>query len=340
MKTLDFSISNSQIADEIINVANSNAINLLHDVFYNKAGKLMEIWTGAGGTGTQLTLTTDYTVGDAYTDGDLPTSIAPDVAYTTLSIVNAGYHSTDLYVSYYPIGDIINASRWNTDIPVQALTATAAAYTITSVLNNVHLTFTRDGSARVITFPDATESDHTGQRIAIKVVGAGAGNVSLASVGGQTLGGQTATDWDFDGTGTVIFVSDGVNWELDCNGIWDRVFPGYGPGDQACYKSTDGRQELMFWDFLNGTGAASAVIGSTAIIPFIAVVGIYGSMIGVKTTSDPTDITDYTGLVGDAEINPSISSLSTMDAAIYRNAGVLTVGNRYMYSIKIEGTWV
>lgn len=109
MAKLNWSTSNSQITDEIINVASSTAINLIHDVFYNKTGKLVEIWTGAGGTGTQLTESTDYTIGGAIADGDLPASISPDVAYTTVAITNATYHSTNLYVSYYPLGDYVEA---------------------------------------------------------------------------------------------------------------------------------------------------------------------------------------------------------------------------------------
>ena len=113
MNVLDFSTSNSQITDEIINVANSNPINLKHDIFYNKTGKLVVIRTADGGGGTLLTITTDYTIGGVFPDGDLPASISPDVAYQTIAITNATYHNTNLYVSYYPIGDIINGTRFN-----------------------------------------------------------------------------------------------------------------------------------------------------------------------------------------------------------------------------------
>ena len=113
---LDFSTSNAQITDEIINVSDSNPVTLEHDVFYNKTGKLVEIYTASGGGGTQLTEGTDYDVGGTYPDGSLPSSISPDVAYTTISITNATYHDTQLYVSYYPIGDLFQASRWNEEV--------------------------------------------------------------------------------------------------------------------------------------------------------------------------------------------------------------------------------
>ncbi len=107
MARLDWSTSNSQITDEIINVSSSVAFGLYHDIFYSKAAAPVVISTGAGGTGTVLTKTTDYTIGGALTDADLPTSIDPDVAYTTVAITNGTYHSTKLYTSYYPLGDFV-----------------------------------------------------------------------------------------------------------------------------------------------------------------------------------------------------------------------------------------
>lgn len=109
MAKLNWSTTNTQITDEIINVSDSSAIGLLHDIFYNKTGKLVVISTGSGGGGTVLTETTDYTIGGALSDSKLPASITPDVAYTTVAITNATYHSTDLYVSYYPLGDFVEA---------------------------------------------------------------------------------------------------------------------------------------------------------------------------------------------------------------------------------------
>src|SRR6056297_2998945 len=121
MTILDFSTTNTQITDEVVNVSDSNPINLDHDTFYNKTGKLVEIYTASGEGGTQLTEGTDYDIGGAYSDGDLPESISPDVAYSNISITNATYHDTDLYVSYYPLGDILSASRINPLSPAGAI---------------------------------------------------------------------------------------------------------------------------------------------------------------------------------------------------------------------------
>lgn len=117
MDFLDFSTANSKVDDFIINVSDSNPVQLKHDIFYNKTGKKVVISTGVGGGGTVLTETTDWVSGGAFPDGNLPESISPDVGYTTISIVNSFYHSTVLYVSFYPIADVINVEKFNVAHP-------------------------------------------------------------------------------------------------------------------------------------------------------------------------------------------------------------------------------
>lgn len=120
MNILDFSTTHSEVVDEIINVSDSNPVHLAHDIFYHKSGKFVRIFTAASEGGTELTAGTDFDVGGVFPDGSLPQSISPDVAYTTVEITNATYHDQDLYVHYYPIGDIISATRWNHLLPISA----------------------------------------------------------------------------------------------------------------------------------------------------------------------------------------------------------------------------
>lgn len=248
MQVLDFSTSNSQVSDEVINVPNSNAVSLDHNMFYNKTGKLVVVRTASGGGGTLLTETTDYTVGDAFPDAQLPSSISPDVAYTTISIVNATYHNTDLYVSYYPIGDLITANRWNTDIPVQTVSITDD-YTITEKNNNLFIKFTRQSTDKTLTMPDATAN--IGQVITVIVSGSAAGDLNYATISAQTLNGDAAATWSHEGEGRVTWVSDGANWESRDNGVWDsgsvadsgsdlnRVFAKYVNGDMIQHGEHD-----------------------------------------------------------------------------------------------------
>jgi hypothetical protein len=238
MKIVNFSTTNAQIQDEIINVANSNPINLNHDLFYNKSGKLVVISTGAGGTGTVLVESTDYDIGDAFPDSSLPASISPDVAYTTVAIINASYHNIDLYVAYYPISDVISASRWNTDLTYQFL-ALSDDYTITDEYSKLFITFTRQVSSKTITLPDATDERWAGNEIVIKVIGSGAGNVALATTSGQTIGDITASSWEWDGVGTLRIVSNGSNYDVLDNGIWDA-------GSVADSGSDKGREFIKF----------------------------------------------------------------------------------------------
>ena len=46
MAILDFSTTHTQVTDFVINVSNSNPVKLSHDIFYNKAGKLVTVFTG------------------------------------------------------------------------------------------------------------------------------------------------------------------------------------------------------------------------------------------------------------------------------------------------------
>lgn len=92
--------SGIQIDDEIINRTSSDAIALAHDTILDDSS--IELWTGAGGTGTQLTQGTDFTLNDL--DTDLTTEAGADI-YLTLAVINGTYHSTNIYVSYKTVGD-------------------------------------------------------------------------------------------------------------------------------------------------------------------------------------------------------------------------------------------
>jgi microcystin-dependent protein len=102
MARLNKNLSGTQITDEIINRTSSTSLGLNHDTIM-KTG--FEIWTGAGGTGTQLTLTTDYTLGS---EDSALSAEAGDTIYTKVAIVNGAYHSMDLYVTYKSVGDYVD----------------------------------------------------------------------------------------------------------------------------------------------------------------------------------------------------------------------------------------
>lgn len=216
MQVLDFSTANSQISDEVINVANSNPIGLDHDVFYNKIGKLVVIRTAAGGGGTLLVETTDYALGSAFPDGDFPTSISPDVGYQTVAITNATYHSTPLYVSYYPIMDIIEAEDHN---DLDARLPNVGSFTVSEVISDTELlnTLVFDLSASgsiTCTMPDATIRTNE----EFTVFGSG-GDITtnlltMATVSSQTIGGLSASSWKIEGTGLLKVISNGTHWEV------------------------------------------------------------------------------------------------------------------------------
>lgn len=289
MQVLDFSTSHSRVVDEQLTVASSSATKLLHDVFYNKTGKKVVIATAPSGGGTVLTETTDYTVGTAYPgvygldSTGTPVSIAPDTGYTTIAITNATYHNTTLYVSYYPIVDLMSASRFNTEIPVQFLSATDN-YTIISKLNNICLNFTRQAAGKTVTLPDATTN--SGQTITINVSGTGAGDVTLAGTGTQTINGLAIGSWAFKGTGKLKIVSDGANYKTDADYVWD-TYTNPSDSKQEVSEYTNGLVEINGWCFKLGT--ASTTITQEVTLPFTPDLNKHfnagGTFIGRKTNS-------------------------------------------------------
>lgn len=96
------------ITDELFTRTDSTALGLEHDTIRTTADT--EIWTGAGKTGTKLTITTDYTITD--TDTALSTEAGVTV-YTKVAIVNGTYQNIDLYANYKTVGDYNDADDVN-----------------------------------------------------------------------------------------------------------------------------------------------------------------------------------------------------------------------------------
>jgi len=92
------------ISDELKNNVGAAAFNLDHDFFYGDTE--LEIWTGAGKTGTQLEEDTDYTL--AGIDANLTARAGRNV-YTTVTIDNVTYQTGDLYFTYQAAADYVDA---------------------------------------------------------------------------------------------------------------------------------------------------------------------------------------------------------------------------------------
>jgi len=113
------------ITDELFTRTDSTALGLVHDTIRGTTD--LEIWTGAGKTGTELTITTDYTVSDE--DTALSTEAGVTI-YTKVAIVNGTYQNVSLYGNYKTIGDYNDADDVNAAMALGASTgdikATAA----------------------------------------------------------------------------------------------------------------------------------------------------------------------------------------------------------------------
>jgi len=273
MAKLNWSTTNSQVTDEIINVSSSAAFSLIHDVFYNKTGKLVVISTGTGGSGTVLTLSTDYTIGGAISDSDLPSSISPDVAYTTIAITNAAYHSTDLYVSYYPLGDYVEAE----DFTQLAIGIRLTAKDISSANQTTDLTIYEPGGSSYV---------QDGTKIHVSWTGGDATYYhKFTTTSGWTLyndfvdlapgDGSATFAWCGYGSGGLTLIKDEANsrWIVETDGVFDRGgdFESGGYWEQRTDKSLMVRE---FGTTLRTTDNASGSVYSgdaddfTFIIPF------------------------------------------------------------------------
>jgi hypothetical protein len=99
MARLNYLKTGYAVADETINRSSVTALKLAHDLIMALG---FEVWTGAGKTGTQLTLTTDFVLSSEDTRY---TADVGSTVYTKLAIVNGTYLNDDLYVTYTTNGD-------------------------------------------------------------------------------------------------------------------------------------------------------------------------------------------------------------------------------------------
>lgn len=105
MARYNFLASGYPISDERLTRTSSTASKIGHDLFMATG---FEIWTGAGKTGTKLTLTTDYSYNGENT---VYTAKVGVTVYTKLAIVNGAYQNIPLYLTYTTVGDLSNVEN-------------------------------------------------------------------------------------------------------------------------------------------------------------------------------------------------------------------------------------
>lgn len=189
-----------QITDEVINRSSSAAARLRHDTIRVNAD--FEIWTAAGGTGTQLT-GSDYTLSGE--DTRLSTEAGFSV-YTLLAITNGAYHSTDLYVTYKTVGDYADADDVNAppsigDFNISAANATPSALTVPS---RFRVSWHSGDGSHTFAFSDTSGITLNGIALA-GWVGQGTGHLDIMQVTPTEWQTFSVDIWDSDGgdfTGT------------------------------------------------------------------------------------------------------------------------------------------
>jgi microcystin-dependent protein len=105
MARLDKLLTGHTITDEYFIRTGSTALGLTHDTIRVVAD--LVIRTAAGGGGTLLSLTTDYTVSDEDTVLSAEAGVS---VYRKVAIVNGTYQNVALYASYKTCGDYVTAA--------------------------------------------------------------------------------------------------------------------------------------------------------------------------------------------------------------------------------------
>lgn len=103
---LDLAKTNNDnlITDELLSNVGSSEFSLEHDRFFGSTD--MEIWTGAGKIGTQLTDGVDYSLQGL--DSDLTAESVAQI-YSTVIVLNVTYQTGNLYFNYHAAADEVDA---------------------------------------------------------------------------------------------------------------------------------------------------------------------------------------------------------------------------------------
>lgn len=197
--------------------------NLPHDLFFEP-----EIWTGAGKTGTELVMGTDFELQGPVTT----TTVFGDAAdvYRSVRILNNSYFAGTLFISVAFVADLISADdlitaplhEWdginlrlrNPDNSWGAWTALGEQATNVSLTDNgdgsadIVFTFDRGGALPAITTPNLRNSLNT-------IVSTDNGNGTLDLTFNFAFGSDTVTTPNLSNSITNFLVQDNGNGTLD-----------------------------------------------------------------------------------------------------------------------------
>lgn len=107
---IEIDLTGLAFTDELLSSVGASAFTLLHDWFWGGAN--LEIWTGAGQTGTKLT----EGAGDDYVlsvENEYLTTQSGQTVYGKIQVINAAYQAVDLYFNGEYIADSVQAAHIN-----------------------------------------------------------------------------------------------------------------------------------------------------------------------------------------------------------------------------------
>lgn len=196
--------------DELHTNVGASAYSINHDYFWGGAD--LEIWTGAGKSGTRLTegAGNDYTLGgDTTTRATALTTESGKTVYKTVTIVNVTYQTGNLYFNGEYIAD---DNRWD-DVMYRHRHVNAndlsADHTIVATDRYDLYRVTTGSSLKTITLPTASSMDD--QVLKIRKEDSGTGCVKIDPDSAETINGISLI-FLFNQYDTIEIESNGTEW--------------------------------------------------------------------------------------------------------------------------------
>lgn len=300
MARYNFLTTGYTITDEVINRSSATAYRIGHDLI--KATGFV-VRTGAGGTGTLLTLTTDYVLSVESTDHS--TAVGSTI-YTKLAIVNGAYHNTDLYVTYTTVGDLgsVENTKEIADNVIYPLTAAISA--------NTTYTVAEGASCYTVIIPKAYLIAASGGPYTLTITTGVAATETVKipiSITGITPVRGLQFNVFVDSSGNVMsdaIITSPLEYTMIITGTTTNPTKGTVSRD-AAFWSMNKNRILVDYDLVQ-TGAGSAGSGSYLYkipFPIDTTRNAVGSVVGIAFLSNQTDEITAVTAVGDVIVASS-----------------------------------
>jgi hypothetical protein len=318
---MNLTLAGVAFPDELHADVGAAEFTLNHDWFFNDLGNALVIRTAAGGGGTLLVETTDYTISNQ----DNYLSIEAGVnCYNTIQITNAAYQTGNLYFS----GKYVADSNDYQDINRIAF-AVNASQTLAPAYLPIYLCTAGAAGIR-LTLPDATISPS--MMLEFNKVDTGAGCVTLVPYSAQTMNGMPYI-FLTEQYQKVVLISDGTNWIIQ-SGVLFWITGGRNTAD---WTNRELGMERISYDTKAGTIRVGETVTETETGYTFIIIADSGTVLTCVKATGKGWVTNNNHLTfsqsGATALVNNGATDKDADTSIYHNAG----RNAYRFDIETWG---